>query len=76
MKAKRRTFKRTAKWHKALTIKELIHLRDMDTCSLNKFQMAIEHQRRMEQEHGMIKGSACWECRSIEHKLREGGHIL
>lgn len=72
--------KRTAKWMKHLTIKELKHMRDSNAPSLRMFVQQRIHQKRMKAERlasdpdlPMGIAEPCFECRSIEHKLREAG---
>jgi hypothetical protein len=56
--------KRTAKWHKKLTIAELKHLcDDVGSCTLR----AVEDQIKWQKDNG--GGSVCWECWGIGRKL-------
>lgn len=54
--------KRTAKWHKKLTIKELRHVKETtDSTTLKQFKRNREFQKK--------ENIKCWECFSIAHKL-------
>ena len=65
--------KRTAKWMKALTIKELKHMQELQsTLTLKDFKSTRIFQKDLEAKFGSI---ACWECRCIERKLKESGTI-
>lgn len=71
--------KRTAKWHKALTLSQLRHLRDMKTLNLQKFIELRAWQDRKRKE-SLAKGHApgiaepCWECREIARRLKAAGY--
>jgi hypothetical protein len=75
------SMKRTAKWQKALTVKELRHIRESTpTFSLAAFKRLREKQAvlkaageaRIGHEHPGIT-EPCWDCRLIESKLRDAG---
>jgi hypothetical protein len=72
--------KRTAKWHKHLTLAELRHLKEWNALSLVRFQKLRQDQERQKAESlarwpDLHIGAAepCFDCRHIEFKLREAG---
>lgn len=80
--ARKKLAKRTTKWQKALTLKEVAHLRAMlDGVSLVRVSRLFELQAEKRQE-GLDAGYSigiaepCWECRAIERKLKEAGVIV
>jgi hypothetical protein len=71
--------KRTAKWHKALTLAQLRHLRDMKVLNLDKFLelRAWQVKKRAEDElNGYMPGVAepCFECCEIARRLKAAGY--
>ena len=77
--------KRTAKWHKHLTMKELKHLKEMGALSISGVVKARQNQVnqvnqvKQEQEHSLrtprFTFNYCFECQEIEAKLFEAGVI-
>ena len=63
---------------KALTIKELRHMREnQDTLSLRSFWKNRKHQKMLEaraEREGYKHYIACHTCNWIEHKLNEAGY--
>lgn len=62
-------YKRTAKWQKKLTVKELKHLAECSPTgkpNLESFKLNREAQKEMKAEYGR---EICFECRSIAIKL-------
>ena len=62
--------KRTAKWHKVLTVKELKHLKETESFSLARFKDARIFQKDLEAKFNTY---ACHECSYIETKLKDTG---
>ena len=68
---KLRKIRRTAKWMKKLTMKELRHLAETSHTgrpSLIQLKLNREHQIKQKKAgpHGI---EPCWDCRIIAHKL-------
>ena len=54
--------KRTRKWHKKITMKELRHINEWCGGTLAGIRRAIEHQTS--------GGTRCWDCYFIAKKLK------
>ena len=65
--------KRTRKWHKKLTLKELRHVLDSTTTgSLAQFKRNLDPQREQDRKNNDLLGfvpRACWECHFVAKKL-------
>lgn len=70
--------KRTRKWHKPLTIKELRHLDEMGITSLRIAEKNFAEQKDMREAKGKYEymkdfsagmKEPCWDCRAIAQKL-------
>jgi hypothetical protein len=67
--------KRTAKWHKHLTLGQLRHLRWANAFSLKRFATLRGEQRKLEAdraEMGLL-APVCWDCTEIERRLKAAG---
>ena len=62
--------KRTAKWHRQVTLKEMRHLLDFDMLTLGRFKRMRERQVAIQKRIG---NEPCQVCGAIERKLREAG---
>jgi len=60
--------RRTRKWHKKLTLKELAHVNEWCGGTLEGIKQARENQKRQKAE---VPDSSepCWDCRTIAVKL-------
>jgi len=69
--------KRTAKWQRTLTIKQLRHMRDnQNTLTLREFKDQRIKQKSMKAESdaaGFTYAEPCWECWEIERRLKVAG---
>jgi len=64
--------KRTSKWMKHLTIKELKHMKEnQDSLSLRSFKVNREHQKKFDAENRGMR--ACLACNHIAYKLMDAG---
>ena len=69
------------KWQKALTKKQLKHLRwtvNGDTPTLYRFRILRKAQAKMEADELARSGNrifACHDCNSIEYRLKEAGKL-
>ena len=62
--------KRTAKWHKPLTIAELRHLNEhIKPCTLREFKAVRDYQREQCKRYNIMLIDTCWICYTIERKL-------
>ncbi len=74
MKRKTR-IKRTAKWHKFVTLDEMRHLKEMNSLSLRVLRNNIDamNERRAKNPIAPWNAMGCGECRHIFNKLTNAG---
>jgi hypothetical protein len=68
--------KRTAKWMKSLTMKELRHMKaHQHTVTLREFAQLRRGQRDMAKRLDLDLWRMCFDCDRIEGKLLDAGHL-
>lgn len=66
--------KRTAKWQKPLTLKQLKHMKEMNVPTLAGFKRLRIKQRELAARFDDPLWRICPECHEIERRLKAAGH--